>query len=270
MHTMSRAYLMENEEEIQRLERKTDAGVVAEYALRAGLKPGMRVLDLCCGAGLTTSILGELTGDTGSAVGVDFSAPRLDHARRTYGSARISFEQRDVRLPLEGLGTFDFVWVRFALEYFRAESPDIVRHIQDILNPGGIACLIDLDYNCLSHWQMPPRLETAMTVVMDQLESEGNFDPYVGRKLYSFLYTLGFGSIGAHAGAHHLIYGPVNAVDEYNWTRKIEVITQNPALQIPGYESVDEFLQDFLTFFRDPGRFTYTPVIACWGKRTDR
>jgi ubiquinone/menaquinone biosynthesis C-methylase UbiE len=264
---MASTYLMENEEEIQRLERKTDAGVVERYASMAGLKPGMRVIDLCCGAGVTTSILARLTGPQGSVTGVDFSAERLEYARAHHGSPRTTFELRDVRAKLEGVGPFDFAWVRFALEYFRAESFDIVSHLAEVMAPGGIVCLIDLDHNCLNHYGLSDRLERGLTSAVRQLESVGNFDPYAGRKLYSYLHRLHFTDIAVDAQAHHLIYGPLKEVDEYNWTRKIEVIVKRGGIELPDYGSPQEFLDDFLAFFRDPGRFTYTPVIAAWGKR---
>lgn len=260
-------YLMENSEEIQRLERKTDASAVERCATRAGLRPGQRVIDVCCGAGVTTSVLSRLAGPQGRAVGVDLSAERLDHARATYGNPTTSFELRDVRTSLEGLGTFDFAWVRFALEYFRQESFDIVARLADVMAPGGIVCLVDLDHNCLNHWGLSPRLEAALTAAIRQVEARDNFDPYAGRKLYSHLQRLGFNDIGVDLSAHHLIYGPLGDVDAYNWTRKIEVIARNRGLDLPGYASAQEFLDDFLAFFRDPGRFTYTPLIACWGTK---
>jgi ubiquinone/menaquinone biosynthesis C-methylase UbiE len=262
---MSTTYLMENEEEIERLERKTDAGVVERWARTAGLQPGMRVVDLCCGAGLTTSILAEVAGPEGSAVGIDFSGPRLEHGRARYGGPTTSFVQRDVRQPLTGVGPFDFAWVRFALEYFREEAFSIVSHLADVMAPGGIVCLVDLDHNCLNHFGLSPRLERALTSAVHQVETAGNFDPYAGRKLYSHLHRLGFEDLKVEAGAHHLIYGALSPVDEYNWTRKIEVIVRNRGIVLPGYDSAEAFLDDFLAFFRDPGRFTYTPVIACWG-----
>ncbi len=264
---MSTPYLMENDEEIQRLERKTDAGVVERTAHRAGLRPGMRIVDLCCGAGVTTSILSRATGPAGSAVGIDSSAERLGHAQARYGDATTSFVSRDVRLPLVGVGPFDFAWVRFALEYFRQESFDIVAHLADVMAPGGIVCLVDLDHNSLNHFGISARLEAALTAAIGQLEREGNFDPYAGRKLYSHLYRLGFADIRVEVGAHHLIYGELGAVDAYNWTRKIQVLAGNHALQLPGYDSSAEFLEDFLAFFGDPGRFTYTPLIAAWARK---
>jgi ubiquinone/menaquinone biosynthesis C-methylase UbiE len=264
---MQREYLMENEAEIRRLEMKTEAAVVEAFATRAGLAPGMRVVDVACGAGVTTSILAGLVGETGSAVGVDASPERIRYAQDRYGNSNTSFAVRDFLQPIEELGSFDFAWVRFALEYFRAESFDIVRTVSSLLSKGGILCLVDLDHNCLNHWGMSPRLETALIAAMRYLEEHANFDPYAGRKLYSHLYRLGYSEIRVELGAHHLIYGELQSVDEYNWIRKIEVLSGKLDARLPGYADAGEFLDDFRTFFQDPGRFTYTPVISAWGRK---
>jgi len=264
---MAAAYIMENDDESRRLERKTDVRAVQELARRAGLEPGMRVLDAVCGPGLTTAALAEAAEPAGSAVGFDFSEARISHARATYGDGRTEFLVRDILAPLEGLGSFDFIWIRFALEYYRAEAFDIVRNLSSVLREGGILCLADLDYNCLSHHGMPGRLEKAIRHVVDTLEARANFDPYAGRKLYSHLYRLGFRDIRVEAGAHHLIYGPLREVDEYNWTRKMEVLGSRFEGDLPGYSGLKEFREDFLAYFQDPGRFTYTPVLAAWGRK---
>jgi SAM-dependent methyltransferase len=258
---------MENDQESRRLELKTDVGVVRDQARRAGLVPGMRVLDAVCGPGITTAALAEAAGAGGRAVGIDFSVDRIARAREAHGGSGTEFQVRDILEPLGDLGTFDFVWMRFALEYYRAEGFDIVRNLASVLREGGILCLVDLDYNCLSHYGMPTRLETALRHVVDTLESRANFDPYAGRKLYSHLYKLGFRDIRVEAGAHHLIYGPLREVDEYNWTRKLDVLGSRLGGDRPGYSGLEEFRREFLEFFRDPGRFTYTPVLSAWGRK---
>ncbi|HRY56090.1 MAG TPA: methyltransferase domain-containing protein [Spirochaetia bacterium] len=264
---MGAKYIMESVDEAKRLELKTDASVVESFARRAGLGPGMRVVDIACGTGVTTSILGAMTGKTGYALGVDASEERIARARERYGDEGTGFELRDFLAPMEGLGSFDFAWIRFALEYYKAEGFDIARNAAALLEEGGILCLVDLDYNCLSHYGMPPRLEAALASAVSQVEAKGNFDPYAGRKLYSHLYRLGFEDIKVEAGAHHLIYGELSPVDEYNWAKKIEVLSRNLDIGLPGYSGCEEFLEDFMKFFRDPGRFTYTPVIAAWGRK---
>ena len=264
---MGAKYIMESPDEATRLELKTDGSVVESFARRAGLGPGMRVVDIACGAGLTTSVLGAMAGAGGSAVGIDASEERIARARERFGGENVGFEIRDFLAPMEGLGSFDFAWIRFALEYYRAAAFDIARNAADLLVQGGILCLVDLDYNCLSHYGMSPRLEVALASMVRQVESKGDFDPYAGRKLYSHLYRLGFEDIRVEVGAHHLIYGELRKADEYNWAKKIEVLSRNLDLELPGYSGPGEFLEDFMRFFRDPGRFTYTPVIAAWGRK---
>jgi SAM-dependent methyltransferase len=257
---------MESGDEAVRLEMKTDASVVETQARRAGLVSGMRTADMFCGAGVTTAILSGIAAPAGT-VGVDGSEERILHAREKHSGPRRSFVHRDIRSDLTDLGEFDFVWVRFALEYFREEAFSIVQNLSSVVKPGGILCLIDLDHNCLNHFGLPGRLENAIRVSIAQLEEKADFDPYAGRKLYSHLYRLGYRDIRADAGAHHLIYGPLRDSDAYNWVKKIEVISRKIRIDIPGYASAEEFLEDFKRHFSEPGRFTYTPVISCWGRR---
>jgi len=47
----------------------------------AGIRPGMRVLDLACGAGSQTIHAAKRVGPGGSVVACDISATMLDHVR---------------------------------------------------------------------------------------------------------------------------------------------------------------------------------------------
>jgi len=261
-------YLMENEDEAFRLDMKTDSKVVEKQALWAGIKPGMHVVDICCGSGKTTSILHKLVQPGGAVVGLDGSEKRVEYAKEHYGVKGIKFECRDIRKPLGDLGMFDFVWVRFLLEYYLSSSFDIVKNVSKILKPGGILCLIDLDYNCLSHFGISPRLEKTIFGIIKYLEEKANFDPYAGRKLYSYLYKLGYRDIDVDVTAHHLIFGELKDTDAFNWVKKIEVISEKIKYPFKEYEGgYEEFLEEFNRFFTDPGRFTYTPVILCRGSK---
>ena len=53
----------------------------------AGIRPGMRVLDLGCGAGDVTFVAADLVGPDGSVVGVDRSPQALARAQLRAGSA---------------------------------------------------------------------------------------------------------------------------------------------------------------------------------------
>lgn len=261
-------YIMEHDDEAIRLDLKTDRGRVLKQASWAGIKPGMRVADIGCGSGKTTVFLNEMIQPGGSIVGVDGSQARVQHAKDKHGSDNIDFVCRNFYESLEDLGKFDFIWVRFVLEYHRAGSPDIVKNLTQLLNPGGILCLIDLDYNCLSHYGHSSRLEKAVSGIMEKLERDHDFDPYIGKKLYSFLYDLGFKEINVDVGTHHLIYGELGEVDAYNWAKKVEVAARNSGYQFEDYPGgFEEFAAEFRRFFSDPRRFTYTPLICCRGEK---
>jgi len=261
-------YLMESDEEALRLDLKTDVKAVERQAIWAGIRPGMRVADAGCGPGKTTYILHKLTQPGGMTVGLDISEERISYAHEHYKTEGIEFRCNDIRNPLDELGMFDFIWIRFVLEYYRSDSFEIIKNISKILKPGGILCLIDLDYNCLSHFGLSLRLERTVSGIMKQLEEKANFDPYVGRKLYSYLYDLGFQDIGVDVTAHHIIFGELKDSDAFNWLKKVEVAPKKIGFQFEEYEGgYEEFQKEFEEFFRNPRRFTYTPLILCRGSK---
>lgn len=262
-------YLMENDEEAIRLEVKTSPQAVLDEARWCGLAPGMRVLDAGCGPGFVTSILHGLLEPGGYILGVDYSRKRIEHARERYGRpGKVEFKLHDLRQPLDGIGRFDLVWARFVLEYFREEARLVVENISSCLKPGGILCLLDLDYNCLTHYELPTKMEELLLQIMGLLQREFDFDPYAGRKLYSHLYDLGYEGIEINLKAHHLLYGHIPEQDVFNWTKKIEVASKKAKSIFSGYQGGFEgFWSDFNRFFLNPRRFTYTPLIVCKGTR---
>ncbi len=265
----STRYLMENLEEAIRLEVKTNPDVVRKQAEWCGIKPGLRVLDVGCGPGKTSSILHEMTQPGGKLLGLDFSEERISHAKKRYGDKRgIDFHLCDFTEPISGLGEFDLIWVRFVLEYYRVDGPAVVKNLNACLKPGGNLCLMDLDHNCLNHYPLPERLEQTLFELMSVLEENYNFDPYSGRKLYSYLYDLGYEKIEVDVAAHHLIYGELKEVDAFNWLKKVEVASEKAKNIFARYpEGTEGFFSDFLSFFHNPRRFIYTPLISCKGTK---
>jgi SAM-dependent methyltransferase len=171
-------------------------------------------------------------------------------------------------MPLDDLGKFDLIWVRFVLEYNRLKSFDIVKNISGILKPGGILCLIDLDCNCLRHFGHSKRLERTICGIMSTLEKDADFDPYAGIKLYSYLYDLGYQDIDVNISPHHLIFGRLKEKDAYNWTMKVKVAARNSGYGFEEYGGdYKEFFKEVESFLADPRRFIYTPLISCRGRK---
>lgn len=261
-------YLMEDPQEIERLERKTDPDSVLAQAHWAGLTSGMRVADIGCGPGLTSSILLDAVQPGGEVVGIDFSAERIKHAQDRYQRNGLFFKQEDFFGDLTSLRTFDFVWVRFVLEFHRSRAAQLVANLNRLVRPGGTLCLIDLDYNCLSHAGLPERVNETIQDIVSGLEENADFDPYAGRHLYGHLYDLGYQDIRLDMTSHHLIYGELDEAERYNWERKVLVAARRSGCDFSRYQGeFNAFAKEFTESFKDPRRFTYTPLISCCGQK---
>lgn len=262
-------YFPENEDEINRLEGKTEKQAVIDQARWAGLQPGMRILDVGCGPGITTAFLAEAAQPGGSAVGIDRSEERIDYAKSKYAGSDVEFVCRNFFKDLSDLGKFDFIWVRFVLEYFKAEAADLVNHLVSSLRPRGILFLGDLDQNCMLHHGIPERLERNMLKIAEYQMKNNNFDPYAGRKLTSFLINAGLTDVVADLRAHHLIYGILSDFDRWNWWQKMEIGARRSGWTFDDYDKGYEgFVEEFHQFMVKPERFTYTPLILARGVKS--
>ena len=262
------SYFMESPEETERLESKTDTAIVLKQARWAGLHPGMSVIDVGCGPGKTSSALIEAVRPGGRVVGIDASHERLEYARQKYAKEDLSFSQQNALEDLSGLGTFDFVWCRFFLEYHRESADQLYANLDRLVRPGGILCLIDLDYNCMTHFGLPPRLERAIHSIIDSLGKSSDFDPFAGRRIYTRMFDMGYSELDVKVSAHHLIFGALEEEDRNNWEYKLKAVARQTGSSFSEYPGgYEELAEEFRTFFEDPRRFTYTPMILCRGRK---
>jgi demethylmenaquinone methyltransferase/2-methoxy-6-polyprenyl-1,4-benzoquinol methylase len=110
-------------------------------ALRhAGLRPGMRVLDVACGSGLTTECAQDLVGPTGHVVGLDPSSGMLREARK--GRCRDLVQGIGEALPFSD-ERFDFLSMGYALRHL-SDLHAGFREYRRVLRPGGIVLLLEI------------------------------------------------------------------------------------------------------------------------------
>ena len=94
--------------------------------------------------------------------------------------------------------------------------------------------------------------------------SKANFDPFVGRKLYSYAYDLQLSDIAVEISAHHNIYGKIQDSDLFNWRKKLEIAPQKVGYKFEEFEGgFKEFREELENFLLNHRRFIYTPVICC-------
>jgi ubiquinone/menaquinone biosynthesis C-methylase UbiE len=104
----------------------------------AGLKPGMRVVDLGCGTGVTSQAILEALGTEGQVYAVDLSGPMLAVARKQLNSPQVSFIQADagdfadlVETPVDRILCSSVFW------QFR-HKPQVLAQIRQVLAPDGL------------------------------------------------------------------------------------------------------------------------------------
>ena len=107
---------------------------------RAGLAPGMRVLDVGTGTGLTAIQAVRLSGDGANVTGVDPSIGMLANARLPEGMRVI--EGRAEALPAAD-SAFDFVSMGYALRHV-ADLKTVFGEFFRVLRPVGRACVLEI------------------------------------------------------------------------------------------------------------------------------
>ena len=106
-----------------------------------------------------------------------------------------------------------------------------------------------------------------MFQIMENLQNRFNFDPYVGIKLYSYLFDLGYEDINVSVTPHNLIFGELREDQSFNWMKKVEIAAKNSGYQFDEFNGgYEEFFEEFKAYFSSLRRFTYTPLICCRGR----
>ena len=108
--------------------------------IEAGLKPGMRVLDVACGSGLVTQCALKLLGPSGSVVGLDPSIGMLREAQK--GACPSLVRGVGENLPFRDQ-SFDFLSMGYALRHV----PDLKSAFAEywrVLKTGGTVLLLEV------------------------------------------------------------------------------------------------------------------------------
>jgi demethylmenaquinone methyltransferase / 2-methoxy-6-polyprenyl-1,4-benzoquinol methylase len=108
--------------------------------LRAGLQPGMQVLDVGVGTGLVARRAAQIVGNPALVTGVDPSPGMLANARLPPGVKLVEGRAEDIPFPDE---SFDFVSMGYALRHI-SDLSVAFREFRRVLKPGGRLCILEI------------------------------------------------------------------------------------------------------------------------------
>jgi ubiquinone/menaquinone biosynthesis C-methylase UbiE len=182
-----------SEGEFRRLEFQGELfrDLTEDVLRRAGLAPGMQVLDIGCGVGDVSLLAADLVGPSGTVLGIDRSNEALDVAKRRAAAAERS-NVRFAATELDAFSTrrkFDAVIGRLILGYM----PDPVatlRRLLMCLRPGGIVAFQEMVAPLVRSIPEGPQFRLCSQWILDTFERAG-FALDMGGKLFATFLAAG-------------------------------------------------------------------------------
>jgi 2-polyprenyl-3-methyl-5-hydroxy-6-metoxy-1,4-benzoquinol methylase len=123
--------------------------------LRAGLREGLRIVEVGCGSGNMSCWLAEQVGPSGSVVGLDRSAGQVEQACKqamTRGLRNVQFQVADAYKPGLPESSFDMAYCRLVLMHL-THPIEALRAMRELVRPGGQVLCEEMDLN---HWFVDP------------------------------------------------------------------------------------------------------------------
>ena len=119
---------------------------------RAGLRRGMKLLDVATGTGQVARAAARILGGAGSVVGLDPSAGMLRQARRAHASLLVRARAED--MPLRD-DLFDMLSMGFALRHVATLETAFAEY-RRVLKPGGRVLLLEVSRprSAMTRWVM--------------------------------------------------------------------------------------------------------------------
>jgi SAM-dependent methyltransferase len=157
----------------------------------AGIQPGMRCLDVGCGAGHTSLLMSQLVGQSGHVLGIDINGDIIKKCNTeiNHNDSNLKFIVGNLYDCILDESSFDFVFSRFLFQHL----PNPVKAVERLLNltvDEGIVAVEELDHGLWLSYPADPNLKKLQKAYVNLLRLSGS-DPYVARKLYGIFLKAG-------------------------------------------------------------------------------
>ncbi len=216
--------------------------ITRQFFLEAGLAPGMRVLDVGCGAGDVSFLVAEIVGDAGEVVGVDIAPTAIATARsRAETRSNVRFLEGDpAGMTFEQ--PFDAIVGRYVLQ-FQKDPAAMLAKLARQVRPGGVIVFQETDSDARRSFPSAPIYDQCCRWIVQTLRASGA-DSQMGIKLHAAF--IGAGLPAPTMRFQALIGGGVNAADVV-WMTVALATTLLPQMERLGVATANEVGIETLT-----------------------
>lgn len=240
-----------------------------EHALRlAGLRPGMRVLDIGSGPGDVSFVAARLVGPTGTVLGVDAEPAMVELARARAGEKGLS-TVHFMRSAIDAItldDPVDAVIGRLILMHL-PDAAATLRHLVSFVRPGGVVAFSENDITGAHGVPDTPLFRRVTGGIVRAFEAMG-LSPRFGTTLHTVFADAGLGAprltlgtpIGTAADADILAY-----LAEV-W-RLVSPVAEQGGFAIDELADIDEFVPRFRQEARAVNALiAMPPLITAWAQ----
>ncbi len=231
---------------------------------QAGLRAGMRVLDVGCGSGDVTLRMAALVGAEGEVVGIDLDPSILRLARQEAEELNLPVTFRHLGAEeLDEVAAYDFAYARYLLSHLQHPERALEAMVR-ALRPGGRLAVEDIFFP--GHVCYPPNaaFDRYLELYQAVVHAKGA-DPAIGARLMGMALDAGLVDVGVELGV------PIFRDGEGKRVAQVTVEHIREAVVGAGLASdaeVDAIVADLEAFADDERTLmSIAPTFQVWGRK---
>ena len=230
----------------------------------AGLRAGMRVLDLGCGGGAVTLKMAALVGSEGEVVGIDLDPSILRLAQQEADGSKLPVTFRHMEAEeLNEEASYDFAYARYLMSHLRHPERALESMVR-ALRPGGLLAVEDVFFP--GHICYPPNaaFDRYLELYQAVVRAKGA-DPAIGPRLMGMALDAGLSDVQVEL--------VVPTFREGEGKRVAQVTIEHIREALLGAElatsiEVDTIVADLQAFADDERTLmSIAPTFQVWGRK---
>jgi ubiquinone/menaquinone biosynthesis C-methylase UbiE len=234
----------------------------------AGIKEGMRCLDIGCGTGHTTLLISDRVGKNGKVIGLDINEANIHACKENLNrtSNNLEFVLGDLLDMTSAESSFDFIYSRFLFQHLIYPENAIAK-MSTLTAHKGIIAIEELDQELWLSYPFDPNLEKLQKAYVRLLKLSGS-DPFVARKLYRMFLRNGLNpNVAAYSVCVKMSDRPNNKIGVLLAEVLKKSILKN---NLMSQQEFDQMLNGLKKYATDPtGLVLYAIAFRIWARKNN-